>query len=78
MLEMFERLEAVAQESWGVCHNARTGHSALCEPNYTPMDENGGTEVGRALAINEQFQVTRQFPRLDGAAGRAARAGRLH
>lgn len=59
-MEMFERLDAVAQESSAVWHNAGTGHSALCEPNYTPMVD-GAIQTERAIAINEQFQVTRQF-----------------
>ena len=59
-LAVFERLDAPARESSGVWHNAGTGHSALCEPNYTPV-ENGRMRTTQAVEINEQFQVTRQL-----------------
>ncbi|MBM3927947.1 MAG: malate:quinone oxidoreductase, partial [Sphingomonadales bacterium] len=59
-LAVFERLDAPARESSGVWHNAGTGHSALCEPNYTPI-ENGRMKIDQAIRINEQFQVTRQL-----------------
>ncbi len=60
-IEMFERLDAVARESSDAWHNAGTGHSALCELNYTPEGEDGTIDVARALTINESFQVSRQF-----------------
>lgn len=60
-IEMFERLDAVALESSNAWHNAGTGHSALCELNYTPEDEDGNIDVARALRINESFQISRQF-----------------
>lgn len=60
-MEMFERLEAVARESSDAWHNAGTGHSALCELNYTPEDEQGNIEVGRAIGINQAFQISREF-----------------
>ncbi|CAM3286554.1 malate dehydrogenase (quinone) [Paracoccus nototheniae] len=59
-MAMFERLDAPALESSGVWHNAGTGHSALCEPNYTPIRD-GRMVIDNAVRINEQFQVTRQF-----------------
>lgn len=59
--EVFERLDQVAEESSNGWNNAGTGHSALCELNYTPEDDNGVVQIGRAIAINEQFQVARQF-----------------
>ncbi|MEH3099131.1 malate dehydrogenase (quinone) [Sphingomonas adhaesiva] len=59
-LAVFERLDAPARESSGVWHNAGTGHSALCEPNYTPI-ENGRMKIDQAIKVNEQFQVTRQL-----------------
>ncbi|KFC50201.1 hypothetical protein GY12_21625, partial [Micrococcus luteus] len=37
-----------------------TGHAALCELNYSPMDKNGRVDV-TTLGINEQFWTTRQF-----------------
>lgn len=59
--EVFERLDDVAQESSNGWNNAGTGHSALCELNYTPEDKDGNVQIDRAVAINEQFQVSRQF-----------------
>lgn len=59
--EMIERLDAVAEESSNGWNNAGTGHSALCELNYTPEDKDGNVTINRAIAINEQFQISRQF-----------------
>lgn len=56
-----ERLDAVAAESSSPWNNAGTGHSALCELNYTPQRADGSIDIGKAVRINEQFQVTRQF-----------------
>lgn len=60
-IEMVERLDKVAAESSNGWNNAGTGHSALCELNYTPMDDKGQVSIAKAIDINEQFQVTRQF-----------------
>ncbi|MGN5374441.1 malate dehydrogenase (quinone) [Sphingomonas hankookensis] len=60
-MELVERLDQVAEESSNGWNNAGTGHSALCELNYTPMAANGHVEIAKAIEINEQFQVTRQF-----------------
>jgi malate dehydrogenase (quinone) len=59
--ETFERLEKVAEESSNGWNNAGTGHSALCELNYTPQDKDGNVQIKRAIEINEQFQISRQF-----------------
>jgi malate dehydrogenase (quinone) len=59
--EVFERLDGVAEESSNGWNNAGTGHSALCELNYTPMDKNGNVQITAALGINENFQISRQF-----------------
>ncbi len=56
-----ERLDAVAAESSSPWNNAGTGHSALCELNYTPQRADGSIDISKAVRINEQFQVTRQF-----------------
>lgn len=56
-----ERLDAAAAESSSPWNNAGTGHSALCELNYTPQRADGSIEISKAVRINEQFQVTRQF-----------------
>ncbi|WP_434557374.1 malate dehydrogenase (quinone) [Pseudomonas sp. Z4-20] len=60
-MEMVERLDAVAEESSNGWNNAGTGHSALAELNYTPMDEQGNVNISKAIEINEAFQITRQF-----------------
>jgi malate dehydrogenase (quinone) len=60
-IEMIERLDTVAMESSNGWNNAGTGHSALAELNYSPMDSNGNIHIEKAIEINEAFQVTRQF-----------------
>jgi malate dehydrogenase (quinone) len=60
-ITLIERLDAVAAESSGPWNNAGTGHSALCELNYTPQNPDGSIDITKAVRINEQFQVTRQF-----------------
>ncbi len=61
-IELVERLDTVADESSNGWNNAGTGHSALCELNYTPVNKaDGRVEIAKAIEINEQFQVTRQF-----------------
>ncbi|MBW0011930.1 malate dehydrogenase (quinone) [Mycobacterium sp.] len=60
-ITLIERLDAVAAESSGPWNNAGTGHSALCELNYTPERPDGSIDITKAVRINEQFQVTRQF-----------------
>lgn len=59
---MFERLDQVALESSNPWNNAGTGHAALCELNYMPDSTDGSLpDPAKAIAINEQFQVSRQF-----------------
>ena len=59
---LFERLDQVAMESSNPWHNAGTGHAALCELNYMPDSKDGSLpDPSKAIAINEQFQVSRQF-----------------
>ena len=58
---LLERLDKVAQESSNPWNNAGTGHSALCELNYAPAAADGSVSSAKALGINEQFQVSRQF-----------------
>ncbi|QCB28684.1 malate dehydrogenase (quinone) [Corynebacterium endometrii] len=57
---IFERLDGPALESSSPWNNAGTGHSALCELNYTP-EKNGVIDVSKAVGINEKFQIARQF-----------------
>ncbi|NUS44657.1 MAG: malate dehydrogenase (quinone) [Mycobacteriaceae bacterium] len=58
---VFERLDAAAAESSDPWNNAGTGHSALCELNYTPRLDDGSVDISKAISVNEQFQVSRQF-----------------
>ncbi|MFC0674071.1 malate:quinone oxidoreductase [Brachybacterium hainanense] len=60
-VQVIERLDAVGLESSDGWNNAGTGHSALCELNYTPQDVDGSVSPAKAISINEQFQVSRQF-----------------
>ncbi len=55
-----ERLDVPAAESSDPWNNAGTGHSALCELNYTP-EVNGKIDISKAVGVNEKFQVSRQF-----------------
>ena len=57
---VFERLDGPALESSSPWNNAGTGHSALCELNYTP-EKNGRIDATKAFGVNEKFQVSRQF-----------------
>lgn len=56
-----ERLSAVGHESSNAWNNAGTGHSALCELNYTPERPDGSIAIDSAVTVNEQFQISRQF-----------------
>jgi len=58
---LFERLDDVAQESSNPWNNAGTGHSALCELNYTPERPDGTIDTTKALTVHEQFQLSRQL-----------------
>ena len=56
-----EKLGAAGLESTDPWNNAGTGHSALCELNYSVEQPDGTMDVTKAIKINEQFQVSRQF-----------------
>ncbi len=60
-IQLFERLSESALESSNPWNNAGTGHSALCELNYTPERADGSIDIASAVKVNEQFQVSRQF-----------------
>jgi malate dehydrogenase (quinone) len=60
-ITLVERLDGAAAESSDPWNNAGTGHSALCELNYTPQKADGTVEIAKAVTVNEQFQVSRQF-----------------
>jgi len=60
-IEILERLDVVAAESSDAWNNAGTGHSALCELNYTPQQADGSVKIDKAINIAEQFEVSKQF-----------------
>ncbi|MEY4434038.1 MAG: hypothetical protein RIR16_78 [Actinomycetota bacterium] len=61
-IRIYERLSEPALESSNPWNNAGTGHAALCELNYMPDSKDGSLpDPGKAVAINEQFQLSRQF-----------------
>ncbi|MDX1889256.1 malate dehydrogenase (quinone) [Mycolicibacterium sp. 050158] len=60
-ITLIERLDGAAAESSDPWNNAGTGHSALCELNYTPQRSDGTVDIAKAVTVNEQFQVSRQF-----------------
>ncbi|MDK8510329.1 malate dehydrogenase (quinone) [Corynebacterium bovis] len=57
---IIEALDTPGAESSSPWNNAGTGHSALCELNYTP-EVNGKIDISKAVGVNEKFQVSRQF-----------------
>lgn len=60
-IRVFEKLEKAGEESSNEWNNAGTGHSALCELNYTPEKPDGSIDINKAVKVNEQFQLSRQF-----------------
>ncbi|MDU2778549.1 MAG: malate:quinone oxidoreductase, partial [Staphylococcus epidermidis] len=60
-IQLFERLSQPGEESSNVWNNAGTGHSALCELNYTKEGKDGSVDITKAIHINEQFQLSKQF-----------------
>lgn len=60
-IDIYERLNRVAGESSDAWNNAGTGHSALCELNYTPTDDDGQVNISKAVKIIESFEISKQF-----------------
>ncbi|MBE3570413.1 MAG: malate:quinone oxidoreductase [Bacillales bacterium] len=60
-ITVFEKLDKAGEESSNEWNNAGTGHSALCELNYTVEKPDGSIDISKAIRINEQFQVSKQF-----------------
>lgn len=60
-LEIVEMHDEGAKESSNPWNNAGTGHAGLCELNYTPQAADGSVEISKAIAINSQFEVSKQF-----------------
>ncbi|MGM0903954.1 MAG: malate:quinone oxidoreductase [Bacillota bacterium] len=60
-IKVFEKLSKPGEESSNEWNNAGTGHAALCELNYTTENADGSIDISKAISINEQFQISRQF-----------------
>ncbi len=60
-IKVFEKLASAGEESSNEWNNAGTGHAALCELNYTTEKPDGSIDISKAIKINEQFQISRQF-----------------
>jgi len=59
-IQMFERLDQVAQESSNGLNNAGTGHSGFMEMNYTSIKD-GKMDISKAVKTASQFEITKQF-----------------
>ncbi|TFE00182.1 malate:quinone oxidoreductase [Jeotgalibacillus sp. R-1-5s-1] len=60
-ISVFERLSGAGEESSNEWNNAGTGHSSLCELNYTNEKPDGSIDISKAVKVNEEFQVSKQF-----------------
>ncbi|AFW02965.1 malate:quinone oxidoreductase [Gluconobacter oxydans] len=60
-ITMFETLEQCGQESSKAWNNAGTGHAGNCELNYTPRRSDGSVDISKALAVNTEFDISRQL-----------------
>jgi malate dehydrogenase (quinone) len=58
---MVETLDGAALESSDAWNNAGTGHAANCELNYTPERSDGSIDISKALDVNVEFDLSRQF-----------------
>ncbi|MCU4391651.1 malate dehydrogenase (quinone) [Acinetobacter courvalinii] len=59
-IRMYERLDAVAQESSNGFNNAGTGHSGFMEMNYTE-EKDGKMDISKAINVASQFEIAKQF-----------------
>src|ERR1700741_4983014 len=60
-IQIFERLDEIAAESSDAWNNAGTGHSAFCELNYTPQNEDNSIDISKALKIASNFELSKEF-----------------
>src|SRR5258708_26913990 len=60
-IEIYEVLGSEAQESSNALNNAGTGHAALCELNYTPQQSDGSIDISKALQVDTECDLSRQF-----------------
>ncbi|AYF73614.1 malate dehydrogenase (quinone) [Nocardia yunnanensis] len=60
-IAVYERLPEVGAEASAAFNNSGTGHAGLCELDYTSENPDGSVDIEPAVALNEQFQLTRQL-----------------
>jgi len=60
-VSIFEALDGSARESSDSWNNAGTGHAANCELNYTPQLPDGSVDIRKALQVNTEFDLSREF-----------------
>lgn len=60
-MALYERFASVGSESSNAWNNAGTGHAALCELNYMPESADGTMSPAKAIDINEQYQLSREW-----------------
>ena len=60
-IKVFERRGSAGEESSNEWNNAGTGHSSLCELNYTVEKPDGSIDISKAIKVNEEFQLSKQF-----------------
>ncbi|WP_438433718.1 malate dehydrogenase (quinone) [Gorillibacterium sp. sgz500922] len=60
-ITVLERRAKAGEESSNEWNNAGTGHSSLCELNYTVERPDGTMDISKAIKVNEEFQVSKQF-----------------
>lgn len=60
-IAIYEALDDAGLESSNAWNNAGTGHAANCELNYTPLLKDGTVDISKALEVNVEFDLSRQF-----------------
>ncbi len=60
-ISVYEMLEDVALESSMCWNNAGTGHQSFCELNYTPKKADGSIDITKAVSINQQYELSKEF-----------------
>ncbi|MCE3204032.1 malate:quinone oxidoreductase [Paenibacillus sonchi] len=60
-ITVFERRAGAGEESSNEWNNAGTGHSSLCELNYTVEQPDGSIDISKAIKVNEEYQFSKQF-----------------
>lgn len=60
-ITVFEKSGTAGEESSNEWNNAGTGHSSLCELNYSVEKPDGSIDISKAIKVNEEFQVSKQF-----------------